>query len=318
MGTLGKGAIGVVSAVLAALACVSPAAAAAPGGLSVSLAASRARIDIGSAVTLSGRVAGVAAGAQVRLYASPYPYPTATAQTTATIGADGSYSFRALPDRNTRYRVALVGTSANSNVVQVLVVGRQITKVKAITLGRASVVIVVFHPVDLRWERARVTWSFATGFHGRFVAAASTTAKQVSRHVVILRTTIALPAGHFRWRACFHAPGDHALLNPRRPQGCTGRGYDGSGYLPNGFPGPGLVARAAGFLSSRAGRTAFAVVDSEGRMSGVHEHWTFVSASVVKAMLLVAYLRRLDARGHLSPGSRPANGTGPPDRTRPS
>jgi hypothetical protein len=32
-------------------------------------------------------------------------------------------------------------------------------------------------------------------------------------------------------------------------------------------------------------------------MSGVHEHRTFVSASVVKAMLLVAYLRRLDARG---------------------
>ncbi len=35
-------------------------------------------------------------------------------------------------------------------------------------------------------------------------------------------------------------------------------------------------------------------------MSGVHEHWTFVSASVVKAMLLVAYLRRLDAMGRHS------------------
>jgi hypothetical protein len=32
-------------------------------------------------------------------------------------------------------------------------------------------------------------------------------------------------------------------------------------------------------------------------MSGLHEHWTFVSASVVKAMLLVSYLRRLDAMG---------------------
>jgi hypothetical protein len=39
------------------------------------------------------------------------------------------------------------------------------------------------------------------------------------------------------------------------------------------------------------------VVDDQGRMSGLHEHWTFVSASVVKAMLLVAYLRRLHAHG---------------------
>jgi hypothetical protein len=38
-------------------------------------------------------------------------------------------------------------------------------------------------------------------------------------------------------------------------------------------------------------------MDSEGRLSGVHLHWTFVSASVVKAMLLVAYLRRLNSMG---------------------
>jgi hypothetical protein len=39
------------------------------------------------------------------------------------------------------------------------------------------------------------------------------------------------------------------------------------------------------------------VIDDEGRLSGVNVHSTFVSASVVKAMLLVAYLRRLDAEG---------------------
>jgi hypothetical protein len=120
---------------------------------------------------------------------------------------------------------------------------------------------------------------------------------KLSPYVTLLHTEVTLPAGRFRWRACFHARGDHALLNPRRPRGCTGRGYYGSGSLPVGYPGPGAIARAAGVLRSRAGRTAFAVVDSEGRMSGVHEHWTFVSASVVKAMLLVAYLRRLDASG---------------------
>jgi hypothetical protein len=273
------------------------AASASTTGPVITLKASRGRIVAGQAVTLTGRVIGVAPGAQLRLYTSPYPFPVATPRATTAVGADGSYSFRVSPDRNTRYRVVVVGTAAHSAVVPVLVLGRQVTKVKAITLGRASVVIVVFHPPDLRWGGARVSWSFATGFHGRFKPSPTTVTKKVSRHVAILRTTIALPAGHFRWRACFHAPGDRALLNPRRPPGCTGRGFHGSGYLPNGYPGPAAVGRAAGYLGGRAGRTAFAVVDSEGRMSGVHEHWTFVSASVVKAMLLVAYLRRLDARG---------------------
>jgi len=39
------------------------------------------------------------------------------------------------------------------------------------------------------------------------------------------------------------------------------------------------------------------VIDSEGRLHGVNVHSTFITASVVKAMLLVEYLRRLDARG---------------------
>ncbi len=39
------------------------------------------------------------------------------------------------------------------------------------------------------------------------------------------------------------------------------------------------------------------MVDSEGRLAGVNVHETFITASVVKAMLLVAYLRRLDAQG---------------------
>jgi hypothetical protein len=65
------------------------------------------------------------------------------------------------------------------------------------------------------------------------------------------------------------------------------------------------VAAAAGYLRARAGRTAFALVDSEGRESGRAIHRTFVSASVVKAMLLVAYLRKLDRRHlPLDSGSR--------------
>jgi hypothetical protein len=108
---------------------------------------------------------------------------------------------------------------------------------------------------------------------------------------------IALPAGRFRWRVCFAAPAPGALLDPLRPRGCSGIGYHGKGSLPVGFPGLGAIARAQAYLGGRTGRTAFAVIDTEGRLSGVNVHWTFLTASVVKAMLLVGYLRRLDAMG---------------------
>jgi hypothetical protein len=247
-------------------------------------------------VTLSGAATSVSAGSEVRLYVSPYPYGPATFLRSTTTGADGSYSFTVHPDRNTRYKV-LVPATGLAEVVQVYVVGKTVTKIKAIPLGRARVTLVVFHPRDLRWGGSRVSWRFATGFHGPFAREPATRAVKLSPYVIAFSATVTLPAGHYRWRACFHAAGDHALANPRRWHGCTGRGYYGSGRLPEGYPGGHAVARAAHFLASRAGRTAFAVVDSEGRMSGVHEHWTFVSASVVKAMLLVAYLRRLHDHG---------------------
>jgi hypothetical protein len=51
------------------------------------------------------------------------------------------------------------------------------------------------------------------------------------------------------------------------------------------------VSRAERFLAHRRGVKGFALVDTAGRLHGAHLHRRFVSASVVKAMLLVAYLR---------------------------
>jgi hypothetical protein len=53
------------------------------------------------------------------------------------------------------------------------------------------------------------------------------------------------------------------------------------------------MIRASAFLQSRIGHTAFAVVDTHGHEYGLNMHDHFVSASTVKSMLLVAYLRDL-------------------------
>ena len=255
-----------------------------PSGLSIS----------GQSVVLTGQAPGAPAGSVVQLYASPYPYLARVSAQSTTTQADGSFQFSVSPDRDTRYQVTVAG-GGESAIAPVGVTGRTLTRVQALSLGRARVTVVLFHPRDLRWGGAPTSWWFAS--HGGFRPGPVTHSVRFSPHVTVLSITVALPAGHFSWRTCFSAPGVRALENPRRPPGCPGRGYHGSGSLPAGFPGSAAVARAQRYLAHRGGRTAVAVIDSEGRLSGVNLHERFITGSVVKAMLLVAYLRRLDAMG---------------------
>jgi hypothetical protein len=62
------------------------------------------------------------------------------------------------------------------------------------------------------------------------------------------------------------------------------------------YPSSRRVIAASRYLARRAGTHAFAVVDDRGRLAGVEVHRRFHSASVVKSMLLVAYLQMLAAR----------------------
>ncbi len=59
------------------------------------------------------------------------------------------------------------------------------------------------------------------------------------------------------------------------------------------FPASKSVIAAARYLGTRAGVKAFAVIDNRGKVAGVAIHTRFHSASVVKSMLLVAYLQTL-------------------------
>ena len=63
---------------------------------------------------------------------------------------------------------------------------------------------------------------------------------------------------------------------------------------PQAGSGSEQIASARSYLERRRGRTAFAVIDDEGELGGVHASARFVTASVVKAMLLVQYLRKVD------------------------
>jgi hypothetical protein len=56
------------------------------------------------------------------------------------------------------------------------------------------------------------------------------------------------------------------------------------------------VDAAQRYARSRAGTVAFAVLDGRGRLRGLNRSVQFPSASVVKAMLMVAVLRRVGAR----------------------
>lgn len=65
---------------------------------------------------------------------------------------------------------------------------------------------------------------------------------------------------------------------------------------PAAVPGPRAIAAARRYLGRRAGVKAFAVIDTSGRLRGSSMRTRFVSASVVKAMLLVARLRAASGR----------------------
>jgi D-alanyl-D-alanine dipeptidase len=73
------------------------------------------------------------------------------------------------------------------------------------------------------------------------------------------------------------------------------------------IPNRNEVRAAKRYLNDRRGSTSLAIVNSAGRLRGLRPRHTYIGASVVKAMLLVAYLRSI--RGRMpTPGERAALG----------
>jgi len=198
-----------------------------------------------------------------------------------------------------------LGSFAGSEAAPAAKRERVSAQVRYLPLGRARLTVVSRHPANLRWGGRTVHWYSGSGSGGRGlrrVAVGRT--REIRPGVTRMRTTIRLPvAGPFRFAACFSAPrqnafglgGSHGPCGRHRFRGPAGSPYAGKGVAPVGYPRPRSIAAARRYLKRRGGYTAFATVDSQGRVNGAHQHRTFVSASVVKAMLLVAYLRMLAA-----------------------
>jgi hypothetical protein len=282
--------------------------------------AARAEISYKHSTSISGTLKDESGlplpGQTIELQSDPYPFKSFAQEASGVTGADGSYSFTVKPDRNTRYRVVATGASARTKV---LVDELLRVRSKALPLGHVRVTVTSTHPGDLRWGGRSAFWSIAQG-RGRLRRAARTRTHQ-RRGVTTATASLLIPrAGRFRFLVCFSASNDRALGPPTAHAHCNhaavgshpdlshGKSIThlvGTAVAPAGYPLAPGVGAAARYLRGRRGFTAFAVVDSEGRTSGVHIHRTFVSASVVKAMLLVAYLRKLD-REHrgLDSGSR--------------
>jgi D-alanyl-D-alanine dipeptidase len=125
-----------------------------------------------------------------------------------------------------------------------------------------------------------------------------------------------LPEGRYGVRS-FQRPcdGNCGVLDPptdscaRRftvlPEGRTvvrvrvrpGRGCRiGAEAQPALFPPRARLAAVRRYLASRRALNSWALIDSRGRLHGVAPHRVYISASLVKAMLLVAYLRRIGNR----------------------
>jgi len=227
------------------------------------------------------------------------------ANATATTHPDGSYAFGVTPDRNTRYRVVAAGPPAvRSAPVRVTVAPAFRTRLRYLRLGRVRIAIVALHPAGMRWGGRRTLWYLGQPGRSRLRRVTATTSREVAPRRTLLRATLRVPrAGRFAFAACFNARSRRALGGPADHRRCHRRRfasgpYQGRGRAPFGYPAHRAIKRAARYLGGRSGVKSFAIVTNEDRLYGTNVDTQFVSASVVKAMLLVAYLRLLDAQHH--------------------
>jgi hypothetical protein len=272
-----------------------------------------AELTYGAPLAVSGRVTAAGqgvGGAPLALRADPYPFRGWVTVARLTSKPDGSFAFvNVRLDRNTRVRVLLEGSPAASSAVLGATVDPSVA-INAVDLGpgRTHLAMRVAH--TRRGGSTSVSaWWFAAARGTRvFRLVAVTRTRELSPGLTYASATIDPPSKRFVYRVCLNPTWERAMGAPASHRPCPEHDYtvphlgtseyvgEGRGVPVAAYPSAGAIAAAARFLDTRAGRTSFAVVDSQGHLGGVRLHEHFQSASVVKVMMLVAYLQMLNAQ----------------------
>jgi hypothetical protein len=115
------------------------------------LSASKANIRFGRVVTLRGKAAP---GAQVDLQSDAFPTDAFRPRKSTTAAADGTFSFRVRPDRNTAFKAVSRGLESAATIVYVDVGGS--LRGRAASGGRWRLASIVLGPRDLPYKGKRM------------------------------------------------------------------------------------------------------------------------------------------------------------------
>ena len=273
--------------------------------------ATPSELAIGRTLTVSGKVAEVGS-THLALQASPYPYRSFTAIGHTTSAMDGTFSFTGVRlQENTHLRVTLEGAApATGESINVIVDPVVAINSQSLGPGRVRLSIRIRHTTTHGSSPATARWYLAPRGSGHFSPAAEVPTREISSGIAYASTVVDPPSRHFLYRVCLNpsweasmgspsshgACPDHAFRFPvARAHASLEYGGEAHGRPQPPFPSPSAIAAAAHYLAGRGGRTSFAVVDSTGRLSGLNTREHFQTASVIKVMLLIAYLQRLEA-----------------------
>ncbi len=309
---------------LAALAVQSPA-------VLLTAAAAPAELSYGSPAAVTGTVlagGSPAPGAQLEAQASAYPYRTWTPAGTATSGTDGSYRIElGTPKVNERVRVLDRSAGGAAATPVALAVSPHIElAARSLAPGRVRLSARIAHAPGLSSPPVPARWYTAAQGSGVYRLATTGTTRELAGGVTYASASVDPPSRRFSWRVCLNPAWEAAMGPPGAHGPCPTGGFrlpaaaararqraraalefggQARGTPLPPFPAAAGIAAARTWLQGRAGRTAFAVVDSTGGLYGWHVREHFETASVVKVMFLTAYLQMLQARGQaLGAGDR--------------
>lgn len=291
---------GLALAVSAAPAASPPAVISTPAVISATVAP--AELTIGASASVAGTISEAGnpvAGAALALQADGYPFGEYVTVARQGSGADGGFAFTGLAlDRDTRLRVVLESSPTTvSETLPVIVDPGVAVSSRTLGPGKTRLSIRVAHTVHAGSAAASVAWFVAAKGAHVFHRAVSTPMREIAPGVSYAETVIDPPAEHFAYRVCLNSGWEHAM-GARAEHGRCPFETDGKGRgIPlASYPSPDAIAAATRYLDGRSGRTSFAVVDSKGRLSGTRLREHFETASVVKVMMLAAYLQMRSAQ----------------------